>query len=95
MKVLGLKDYFQDTKPELQVRYGWDFDTRSASFPFDDGNEVKHLIRINARVLQDYALPQIIERLEAANWTDFLETMSPLQMAVFTSNGFLTKPRPC
>ncbi len=91
-KIEELREYLQKTKPDLSVRAGWEFDSRSASFPFDKGPILKHLLRVSARVLQDYTTSQIIEKLESAKWEEVLSQLPSNQMAVFDTAGFQSKP---
>lgn len=90
-KIEELREYLQKTKPDLSVRAGWEFDSRSASFPFDKGPILKHLLRVSARVLQDYTTSQIIEKLESAKWEEVLGQLPSSQIAILTSTGFKFK----
>jgi len=93
-KIERLRIYFQAKMPELVVRGGWDFDTRSASFPFDDGPKLKHLLRVSVEVLQDFSEEKIVQRLEQEEWEQVLMRAAPDQMAIFTSKGFKFRKRP-
>ena len=92
-KIEQLRAYFQARKPSLVVRAGWHPDTRTATFPFDDGPCLRYLLRVSKVVLQDYEAEEIVRMLESAKWEDVLENTPPDQMAVFTSTGFLLELR--
>lgn len=87
-KIEELREYLQKTKPDLSVRALWEFDSRSASFPFDDGPNLKHLLWVSYRLLQDYTTSEIIEKLESAKWEEVLGPLPSSQIAILTSTGF-------
>ena len=61
-----LRKHLQAQKPQLVVRAGFDYSTRGASFPFDEGPKLKHLLRVTEELLQDCSTDEIIHRLEGA-----------------------------
>ncbi len=65
-----------------------DYSTRGASFPFDEGPKLKHLLRVTEELLQDCSTDEIIQRLESAKWEQVLDELPSDQMAILTPHGF-------
>ncbi len=87
-KVEEVRKYLQAQKPQLVVRAGYDSDHRHASFPFDEGPRLKHLLRVTQELLQFYSTDEIIQRLESAKWEQVLDELPSDQMAILTPHGF-------
>lgn len=93
-KIGQLRAYFQERKAALDVRAGWDFDTKAASFPFDDGPKLKHLLRVSGQLLADHSAAEVIRKLEEGDWEQVIDTLPPDRMAILTSKGFVFQKRP-
>ena len=74
-KIEELRDHFEKSKSNLNVRAGWDRDTQCVSFPFDDGPSLKHLLRVSKEVLQDFTPSEIIRKLENEKWEEVLSQL--------------------
>lgn len=86
-KVEELHKYLETESPGLSVEVGWDNDLRACSFRFDKGASVAHLLKISQVLLDDYAVPEIIGKLEGARWKSVLQ-QAGRNPVIFTGTGF-------
>ena len=86
-KVEELHKYLETESPGLSVEVGWDSDLRAHSFRFDKGASLAHLLKISKELLDNYAVPEVIDKLEGAQWKSVLQ-QAGRNPVIFTSTGF-------
>ncbi|HLY61129.1 MAG TPA: hypothetical protein VKV95_10305 [Terriglobia bacterium] len=92
-KAKHLKAYFQQRKPDCQIRSEYKFDEMTWRFYFVADSKNRYILDVTEALLDDSSVEQIIGRLESAKWESILKE-NVMKIIVFGEHGFSLGDRP-